>query len=616
MDLFSFVSMFNRQTKHLELKDYTMTKTNVISSKNGSLLNSVDHINEQMDSNPHYPFNVQSGWLPSPTSSSMKSFLSDILSATPTDYAPCINELNQLITGNDVLSFLVDNACDENGNIIDSKLAAAEAVNLPRIDSRETLLTAFNNLLNKPPMFIDDELVGLPFSAIVVGIDPTLSGMTLFRLPMFNQKMGAVLNVWHEFLASEASDTVFSVEGEQWLSQKAKQQYQFEVWKKDSETLPYWTSWNSFFTRQFKDKDASRPISQPNSNQIVVSANDGSLFRWDDNIAAKDVFWFKDMTYSLADILSSDEPSQQAVINQHHLVELFTDGSIFQTYLNPYNFHRWWCPANGEILFDPISIPGCYFNKLVIPDFAGATTSSLPYLAQVNARGLIVFKTEDYGYVCCIPLGMSEVSTIKFDEKMKAGKSVTKGQEMGMFQYGGSSFGLIFQNLPGKKLIFQNGVGDIYEKRPVLPKGSASTGGNITLIGSQIGKWEDVDFNIVSTQAWQNAGYVNEGSSYKIQYIGGLWSANPSINNGNLYSAVGSSVVATQSGYPLTGANEGALVGKIGDNPVFLIGDGATIPAGQTGPLMLCINDDINGEYGAGLTDNEGQITVSIKPAT
>lgn len=572
------------------------------------------YIHDQMDSSPHYPFDVQSGWLPEPSSPTMSIFFDQVLGAAPTEYAPSIQELNQLLSDNDVLTFLIDNACAENGNIIDSDLAAAKAVRLPRIESQEALMNAFNYLLTQSPQFINYELVGLPFSALVVGIDPTLSGVTLFRLPMFNKKMANVLNQWNEFLGTEASNVVFRVEGEQWLSPAAKQRYQFEVWKKDSETLPYWKSWNSFFTRQFKDPNASRPVAEPDKNHIVVSANDGSLFRWDENISAKDAFWFKDMKYSLADILSSDNPEHQRVIDEHKLVELFTDGTIFQTYLNPYNYHRWWCPVHGTVLFDPIVISGAYFNKLVIPDFAGATTSSLPYLVQVNARGLIVFKTKDYGYVCCIPLGMSEVSSVVFNDQMKANNTVSKGQEMGMFQYGGSSYVMIFQKRPGKRLIFQNAAGEVYAKRPVLPKGSASTGGNVTLIGSQIGKWEDVDFNVASTQPWQNTGYVIEGETYNIKYIGGLWTANPEINNGNLYGPTGSGIIASQPDYPLVGANEGALIGRIGDNEPFLIGNDATTLAGQTGPLCLCINDDLKGQYGKGLTDNEGQISVAIKP--
>ena len=144
---------------------------------------------------------------------------------------------------------------------------------------------------------------------------------------------------------------------------------------------------------------------------------------------------------------------------------------------------------NGKVLFDPISIPGAYFNKLVLPDFGGATTASLPYLCEVNARGLIVFETPDYGYVCCIPLGMSEVSTISFDPAMQKDAPVHKGQEMGMFNYGGSSFAILYQNLPDKQLVFMDADGRHYPQRPVLPTSSAGTGGNVTDIGAQIGVW-------------------------------------------------------------------------------------------------------------------------------
>lgn len=562
-------------------------------------------------------FNHRAGWLPSPKSTALKYFLEEVLSPSGNNYAPSVQAMDDFISGNPVLSYLMDNACQQNDNLVVACRATAksEQVYLPRISSKDDLLTGFNNILTRPPYFVNDELVGLPFSALVVGIDPTLSGVTLFGLPMFNEKMQAILNDWNTFLASPASNTVFSVEGQQWLSPAAKQQYQFEVWQKDSDTLPYWTSWNSFFTRQFKDQQASRPVAAPSDNSIVTSANDGSLFRWDDNVAATDVFWFKDMKYSLSDIFSSSVPAQQNLMNKFNLLELFTDGSVFQTYLNPYNFHRWWCPANGTVMFDPIVIPGCYFNKLIIPDFGGATTESLPYLVEVNARGMMLIKTPDLGYVCCIPLGMSEVSTISFDTQMVAGAQVSKGQEMGMFEYGGSSYVMIFQKLPGKKLIFQDAMGQVFDKNPAPPQGSADTGGNVTLIGGQVGKWQDVDFCIQSTQTWQNAGFVNAGCQYKIDYVSGLWTANPNINNGNLYDANGSSVTATQAGYPLIGAAEGALIGQIGNNPPFLIGDACVTPAGQTGQLQLVINDDLTGRYGAGLQDNVGQIIVSINAA-
>lgn len=58
----------------------------------------------------------------------------------------------------------------------------------------------------------------------------------------------------------------------------------------------------------------------------------------------------------------------------------------------------------------------------------------------------------------------------------------------------------------------------------------------------------------------------------------------------------------------------GALIGQVGTNAPFLIGDGpVTTPAGQSGALKLCINDDLNALYGAGLADNIGSLLVRIK---
>lgn len=443
----------------------------------------------------HFPHEIRSGWFPR-SNKTLQEFHQQIHSTERTAYAPSVARLDQFIENDPVVKYLIEDACNKNLNLVEDckkDLDNPDQVQIPRIKDKETLLHGFNAILKQPPRFINSDLVGLPFSAWVVGLDPTLSGATLFALPMFNEKMSEIFQEWFKYLDSPTSaEELFSVEGEQWLSPQAKQQYRFDDWKKDSETLPYWKSWNSFFTREFKDRNVQRPITDPDSNQTVVSANDGSLFRWSANITERDVFWFKDMRYSLADILSSSVPEQQALIDEHDLIKRFTGGYILQTYLNPYNFHRWWSPVNGEVLFDPFTIPGAFFNKLVLPDFGGATTASLPYSVQVNARGLIVFKTPEHGLVCCIPLGMSEVSSIVFDSDMVKGAQVKKGQELGAFNYGGSSFVLIFENLPNKKLIFMDDDGNLMPEQPILPSGSSSTGGVTTNIGAKIGQWIDI----------------------------------------------------------------------------------------------------------------------------
>lgn len=444
----------------------------------------------------HYqvvPFNLQSGWLPPPSAESAKTFVQKIQKKPKSDLDPTIQALQKVIEDNPVLKELADQAFKENAIIIAAHQETAEAP-IPLIVDLDQLLHMFNGVMDEAPQFINNELVGLPFSAITVGIDPTLAGSTLFRLNEFNKKMADVLKKWGKFLEGPASNTGFRVEGAGWLSPTAKKQYKFEDWKKDSPTLPYWTSWDSFFTREFKDKAKQRPIAGPDTNQVVISPNDGSLFCWERQVKKKDIFWLKGMPYSLDDIFSSpcseqNKRIQDCKIDGKSLSDVFEGGYVFQTYLNPYNFHRWWVPVNGTVAFEPEVIPGCFFAKLVLPDYGGATTASTPFLAEVNARGLIVFETHDYGYVACLPLGMSEVSSVGFDKSMKKGATVQKGDEMGSFHYGGSSFVVIYQHLPDKQLVFQNDKGMYYPQQPPPPGSSAGASNYPTWIGSQIGQW-------------------------------------------------------------------------------------------------------------------------------
>jgi len=112
---------------------------------------------------------------------------------------------------------------------------------------------------------------------------------------------------------------------------------------------------------------------------------------------------------------------------------------------------------------------------------------------------------------------------------------------------------------------------------------------------------------------WQNTGVmVTPGTQVAIIYTGGLWTANPGTNNGQLYGPEGGpQFIAAKPGYTMPGQNEGALIGKVGDT-LFLVGISAKVPTNVSGELQLCINDDLNGMYGAGLTDNKGSIKVKI----
>lgn len=119
--------------------------------------------------------------------------------------------------------------------------------------------------------------------------------------------------------------------------------------------------------------------------------------------------------------------------------------------------------------------------------------------------------------------------------------------------------------------------------------------------------------SIMADKKWQTTGVkLTPDRQAKISYVGGFWTANPNDNRGSLYGASGNpTYINAKEGYTMPNKNEGALIGKVGDQ-IFFIGDGATTPVGASGTLSICINDDLEGVYGAGCTDNEGFINVEV----
>lgn len=122
---------------------------------------------------------------------------------------------------------------------------------------------------------------------------------------------------------------------------------------------------------------------------------------------------------------------------------------------------------------------------------------------------------------------------------------------------------------------------------------------------------------VQANQAWQSTGVsIPPGIEVVIAYQSGTWTADPQTNGGTLYDANGCrgvTVPQNQTSYPIVGVNMGALVGRVNGGAPFLIGDTAYAVLSATGgALELCINDDLTGQYGAGLKDNQGSINVAV----
>lgn len=111
---------------------------------------------------------------------------------------------------------------------------------------------------------------------------------------------------------------------------------------------------------------------------------------------------------------------------------------------------------------------------------------------------------------------------------------------------------------------------------------------------------------------WQGTGVQINGQSWQLAVCtGGQWTANPGTG---MVGAAGHPGLTAKPGYTLPGQAEGALIGRIGENGApFLVGNQAKLPRGQQGELQLCINDDLAGRYGAGLSDNQGSLSVEVR---
>ena len=128
-------------------------------------------------------------------------------------------------------------------------------------------------------------------------------------------------------------------------------------------------------------------------------------------------------------------------------VDQFVGGTVYQAFLSATNYHRWHSPVAGTIVRAFVQ-EGTYYSEA---DSEGKDAvepmNSQSYLAHVAARAIILIEADDpvIGLMAFVPVGMSEVSSCLIDSKVTPGYHVGKGEELGYFQFGGSTHCLVFR---------------------------------------------------------------------------------------------------------------------------------------------------------------------------
>ncbi len=336
-----------------------------------------------------------------------------------------VHDLAHLVENDPVLKMSASRAIDE---------ARSEGYELGYTDIDE-LMAVIDYLMTYTPPFSESSLVHCPLNAVLDWLMCMPSGYALFRDQAFNAQLKRVLNYWCGFLSGPYSRTHLNAGPDGWLSAEAIEKTRLMEFLCDPNE-PYWgfASWNSFFTRQFKP--GARPVADPHDPKVIVNACEASPYAIRHGVRLHDQFWIKAQPYSLQEIFTASQP---------RIAQRFVGGSIYQAFLSAFNYHRWHAPVSGTITHAYL-IDGTYYSDVEAEgEDPGGLNHSQGYTTAVAARAVVVIDSDDtaLGAVACIFVGMAEVSSCVIEAM--PGQHIDKGDELGFFQYGGSTYCLVFE---------------------------------------------------------------------------------------------------------------------------------------------------------------------------
>lgn len=273
----------------------------------------------------------------------------------------------------------------------------------PQVRDYHELLLVLNRLIQRAPEFNTTGLVDTPINAVLDYPMGTRAGYVLFNDPRVNAKMKNILDYWGRYLQSEESSYVLNTSDKGWLSPYALNEMAkeaggdnfvdlFAVRSTDVKQKLGYTSWDDFFTRKFKP--GIRPVASPDDDDVIANACESAPFRIAHDVPLKAKFWIKGQPYSLIDLLHNDPWTSK-----------FEGGTLYQAFLT------------------------------------STATRAVIFIQADNPK---------IGLMCFVAVGMGDVSNNEIT--VRIGQHVNKGDQLGMFHFGGSTHVLLFR--PEVKLDF------------------------------------------------------------------------------------------------------------------------------------------------------------------
>src|SRR3954464_1954890 len=189
-------------------------------------------------------------------------------------------------------------------------------------------------------------------------------------------------------------------------------------------------TFNEFFYRALKPE--SRPIAA--GDDVAVFPADGRHLAFQD-IQSAAGFYVKGAKFSFAELLGDDQ-----------VAEKFAGGAMLISRLCPVDYYRFHFPVSG-VPGESRLIQGWLYSVSPV-----ALRRRLRYLIE-NKRVVTLIETPAFGTVAMVEVGATNVGSIQ--QSFVPGRPVQKGDEKGLFAFGGSCVITIFQK---NKIVFDADV--------------------------------------------------------------------------------------------------------------------------------------------------------------
>jgi phosphatidylserine decarboxylase precursor len=205
-----------------------------------------------------------------------------------------------------------------------------------------------------------------------------------------------------------------------------------------------WKTFNQFFARYLRSPEM-RPIASPNDNSVVISCADSQpqgVWTIDSNsniVVAEGVAVKSATIHSIVKLLGEDSQYKDA----------FASGTFTHSFLDVNDYHRYHFPLGG-IIKEVRIIPGINpLGGVMSWDAENLRVAFDPSdigWQMIEARGCVIMETDSFGLVALLPIGMAAIGSVNFEQNIKPGLVIKKGDMLGHFAFGGSDFIMLFQS--------------------------------------------------------------------------------------------------------------------------------------------------------------------------